>query len=119
AAALVVACHGKPAKPARATDAGAAAPARPAASAPVLGDGGVIAEIDATPIKPGDVLEGPAAETAMAEALAHDAGEPAPGALPAPADEAPATGLSNDGVAGYRLGLTRAEVVKRLGPTVT
>jgi hypothetical protein len=121
----LAACGGKKAAPARAAasahDAGTAPTAGTTPkAAPPAGDDGGGGEIDAAPIRPGDVLEGSAAETAMAEALAHDAGEPAgPGAPPStPADDPLATGLTNDGVAGYRLGLARAEVVKRLGVNV-
>ncbi len=80
-----------------------------------MGAGGRGGEPDAAPLRAGDVLEGSAAEAAMAEALARDAGSTSSSAA---ADDPLAIGITNDGVAGFRLGLGRAEVVRRLGPTV-
>jgi hypothetical protein len=73
-------------------------------------------ETDASPIAPGDVLEGAAAEAAMAEAGAgarSDAGVPAGGAA-AGGDQ----GLRPDGVGPFRLGQTRAEVAALIAPAI-
>jgi hypothetical protein len=93
---LVLACGGKAAAPPR-SDAGAAALVAPEASR----DGGPIHELDAAPIAPADVLEGRAAQVAMAEARRPDAG-------------AAQTGLRASGAGPFELGMTAAEVLPHL-----
>jgi hypothetical protein len=100
----LAACRGSGGKPGAAPAHDAGTVARSASKATIADDGGPI-DVDAAPLRAGDVLEGSAAEAAMAEALAK-------GGAPEDPD---ATGLRLDGVAGFRLGLGRADVIKRLG----
>jgi hypothetical protein len=103
ALALLCACGGKARHAGAVADAGALAAAQPVAHA---ADAALAPELDAAPVKKEDVLEGAAAETAIAEAgLAADAGA-----------EAAPTGLRSDGVGAFKLGMARAEVVKLVAP---
>jgi hypothetical protein len=114
AVAALAGCSGpRPAAPdAAARSARVVAPTPPPAPRPPPADAGVAPdapeEPPAEPIRPGDVLQGPAAEQAI--------GESAPAPRPAPQPDEPALLVSPLGVGPYALGLPRQALI-RLLPT--
>lgn len=109
AAVLAAACSsaGTPAPPG---DAGAKAHPHAVAPAPAAPPVAAPAdEVDAEPITPAQVLSGAAAEEAIAAA-------PPPATPPADVagDDGDGRGVTSDGVAPFRLGMSRAEVIREL-----
>jgi hypothetical protein len=103
---VAAACSTQPAPAGR--DAGPRVVVAVAAPAPVPAPPDARPEADAEPIRPADVLSGPAAERAIAES--------GPGPTPAPAaPDAAELVITPLGVGPYALGMPRRELLRRLG----